>query len=57
MKVVYAGVNGRKVAIDLDKVEAVLEEDGETHLLTSSDHYKVRHPYADVVDDWLGTAS
>ncbi|WP_267395533.1 MULTISPECIES: hypothetical protein [unclassified Sphingomonas] len=50
----YPGVNGRPLAIDLDKVEAILDEgDGETHLFTSADWYKVRYPFADIVTDWM----
>lgn len=56
MKKTYPGVNGRSVAIDLAKVEAVLEEpDGETHLFTSSDWYRVSAPFAEVCSDWLGS--
>ena len=54
MKKVYPGVNGRPVAIDLDKVEALLDEGAETHLFTSSDWYKVATPFDAVAADWLG---
>lgn len=52
MKMVYPGVNGRPVALDLAKVEAILDEDGETHLFTSSDWYRVRAPFDEVLSDW-----
>jgi hypothetical protein len=51
---IYPGVNGRRVAIDLAKVEAVLEEDDETHIFTSSDWYRVRAPFDQVLADWRG---
>jgi hypothetical protein len=54
MKRTYTGVNGRSVAIDLSKVEALLEEDeGEIHLFTASDWYRIRAQFADVERDWL----
>lgn len=54
MKRVYPGFNGRPVAINLCAVEAVLDEgDGETHLFTSSDWYKVKVPFAEIERDWM----
>lgn len=54
MKRTYPGVNGRVVAIDLSRVEAILDEgDDETHISTSSDWYKVRVPAADIIPDWM----
>lgn len=56
MKRSYSGMNGRTVAIDLSKIEAVLDEgDGEVHLFSSSDWYKIRAPIADVLRDWGAT--
>ncbi|MEG3151782.1 hypothetical protein U1769_17965 [Sphingomonas sp. ZT3P38] len=53
MKRRYTGLNGRIVALDLSKVEAVLDEgDGEVHLFTSGDWYKIREPIDDVLRDW-----
>lgn len=53
MKRRYTGLNGRLVAIDLTKIDAVFDEsDGEVHLFSSSDWYKVRAPIDDVLADW-----
>lgn len=52
MKRTYTGVNGRPVAIDLTKVEAILDEGEETHIFTSSDWYKVREPFGEVEAAW-----
>lgn len=49
----YTGMNGRVVAIDLSKIEAILDEgDGEVHLFSSSDWYKIREPIDTVLQDW-----
>lgn len=53
MKKTYEGLNGRPLAIDLTKVEAILDEGDETHLFTSSDWYKVRVPFAVIEQDWF----
>lgn len=51
--VVYTGMAGRPVALDVSKVEAVLDEgSGETHIFTSSDWYKVRASFESVLADW-----
>ena len=54
MKRTYIGVNGRPVAIDLSRVGALLDEgDGEIHLFTASDWYRIRAQFAEVERDWL----
>jgi len=54
MKRTYTGVNGRNVSIDLSKVKALLDEgDGEVHLFTASDWYRIRAKFSDIERDWL----
>jgi hypothetical protein len=53
MKKLYTGVNGRKVALDLSKVEAILDEDdGRVDLFSSADWYKILADFDEVYKDW-----
>lgn len=50
---IYPGLSGRRVAIDLSRVEAILEEeDGRIDLFTSSDWYRIRAPFEEVAEAW-----
>lgn len=54
-RLVYTGRNGRRVGVDLEKVEAILDEgDGQVDLLTSSQHYRIVANFDDVVAEWKG---
>lgn len=50
--IVYPGVNGKQVAVDLDAVQVVEEHDGETHLWMHSEFVRVAERFDVVVADW-----
>jgi hypothetical protein len=57
MKREFTGINGRRMTIDMSKAEMVEDMgDGETHVHTSSDWYRLREEYDHVISGWRDTA-
>ncbi len=57
-KALFVGVNGRRIAIDLDRIEMIEDAgDGVIHLHSSSDWSKIRDDYDAVTARWRADAA